>query len=322
MTEDSSITQKKVTTNAAETRQGVVLNIQSGLLEGSERFLDNPSFTIGSDTTADIILLDDGIAPTHAMFSISRSLLGVTIAIRALADGVVVNDVPLGIEETTHSQQEIQFTLAGIKLNICDSKGYTYQLQGSEDHLVENSVESESNKSVKPTALAISAVVCFSLSALLFTYSFEQNSPDDNTPVNIEIQSDEGRDKFLLQLKQKIKDSDLDNLLEAKKKGLNGIEVSGRLQKSSENKWLTVLKWYDAQSNPPMLFNQVNRVSEKNSLPNIRYAWFGDSPYIVLQNNQKLDVGEVTKSGWKVDTIDDKGIMLSQSENRILLKFE
>ncbi len=306
----------------AETRQGVILNIESGLLADSERFIDKPGFVIGSGKEADILLLDEGIAPTHLVISITRSMLGVSISVHALAEGVLLDDNPLEIEETSHSQQELEISVMGVRLKIQDAKGYVYKSDATEENTTDNTTEPHQQENRLPVFLAISAILCFGISTFLFMYSFDTPSLESNNNTDIEVPYDEHRDRFILQLKQKMKEAELDTLLEVRKKSSNGIEVTGNLRNNHDKKWLAVLQWYDAQQNPPLLFNQVNKVTNNHNLPLIKFAWFGKEPYIVLQNNQKVLVGQTINSGWKVDTVDAKGITLSQAENRILLKFE
>ncbi len=330
MTQDIPPPQKKKEMQSnVETRQGVILSIDSGLLSGSERFIDKPSFLIGSGTDADIILLDEGIAPVHLVVSITRSMLGVSVSIHALGDGIILGDRVLAIDETTHSQNELQLNLAGVDICIEDAKGYHYKqsvadnlsdplpvtdIDGKEDHL-----RSESNWSAP---LALAALTCLGLGIIPFTYDFNPDGTEGESTPGVEFSDEKNRDNFIVKLKKKMKEVKLDTLLNVQKKAPNGIEITGQLRKGYTQKWVSVLHWYDAQQNPPLLFNQVSKAADSSDLPSIKYVWFGKAPYIVLQDNQRVTVGQTINSNWKVETIDAKGIALSQADNRVLLKFE
>lgn len=322
-----------------ENREGVVLSIDTGLLARAERFIDKESFLIGADTDADIILLDEGIIPIHLAITISRSVFGISISLRAIAEGVILNNKPLAAEEVTHVQKIANIQIAGVQLRIQDAKGYRYADTSSEvneekssEDLEEISIEAakEGDSSGNGTGnrklllLASIAAACLGLATFLQAFDLvttEELQSIDSQPKDINKQKADPI-KFLSQLKERIEQAGLSSEIQARVINGDEISVDGSLQKGHEKKWFSVLQWYDAQQNPPQLFSKVEQGAEANNIPVMKYVWFGESPYVVLQNNEKVKVGETINGGWKIDKVNTSGVVLSMANRQFLVKFE
>ncbi len=315
-----------------EKREGVILTFLSGLLAGSERFIDKTNFLVGSSTDADIILLDDGIAPVHFAVGITRSMLGMNITLQAMADGVSLQGKMLQNQEIFNVQKIANIIIDGIELRIQDAKGFQYNIITSpepdeevvseEDNgiVIEHSENEEINKSKQMMMLASAAAACLSLGMFIAATNLGGGNDVSNN-MQESGRKTPSADKFLIKLKEEIKKNGLESQVRASVGSENSIIVAGNLHNSFVKRWMSVLQWYDVQNSPPLLFNNVSE-NKKNNLPKIKYAWFGENPYAVLYNDDKVSIGDTVVGGWVIEAIDTKGIFMSLADRRVLIKFE
>ncbi|MGH1350141.1 MAG: hypothetical protein ACRBBN_04945 [Methyloligellaceae bacterium] len=304
----------------------MILKFETGLMAGSERFIELTGFTIGSGSQADVILLDDDIFDEHIAINITRSLLGVSITVHALQENVQVSGTTLQINNTITRQSDIDITLSNTSLKIMDARGYVYNNNKAENDtkLPELDGETLSSLSLSKNMLALlSAIALIFIGLAIILFSSDTDEVTSNTAIATKPEKqDSDKKTFLLDLRNKVREVGLTPYISIKADTNNTLKVTGELQQTHSHKWRKILQWYDTQESPPPLFNQVIELSDQNNLPEIKLVNLGDQKYALLGNNRRAFVGETIDKDWKIESINDRGILVSKANQKILVQFK
>lgn len=314
-----------------ESLKGARVSILSGLLEGASLNIKKNSFVIGSSPEADIVLVDDGIAIEHALITISKSMLGTAVSVKALAEEVVCNDQTVSIESIVTSRGILNLTLAGIELQIAEctnTKIGKNSINKEEVYSTETKETSEKYVAKKKVfgnritvlLVTILSIFCYGLAFYMSSQS-EEAVEREFRDIKKEQVKELKPGEFLAKLRDVISAGGLKDQVSVKMKNKDSIQVIGVIRKGYVSKWETVLEWYDSYPNAPLLISDVTEQKEGRSLPSIALVWYGLEPYAIFSSGKKYRVGDIADSGWKVESISRDSITVVRSDDRVKIGF-
>lgn len=317
----------------------VYLLVKSGFLAGTERLIEDSNIFIGSDDSADIILLDEGVEPLHVQMSFERDVLGLKTTIRCLAAPVRVPIYgDLKINETRTVRGSTNITIGSVIIVVEDRKKSAIKISksSSKNALQENSSADKPQSSIalkdlkslsvfKSSSLLLgSGALLLSIIGLTFMIIANMMSGANNPsfsgiPLVEEKTSPEG---LAQQITTTLKDQGLLGPLSVAITQEGGVEVSGQVSKAQHSQWLDIMQWYDQKSGLPTIINLAEEKTTQDDLPNIKYVWFDiANPYVVLANGKRISTGQIVENGWKLKNITSDSVTLSLASRHVKINF-
>ena len=296
------------------------ISVDSGLHKGTERSFSKDEIIIGSGNTADIILLDDGIEDSHVSITVSKDIFGGIYYIKALSEGVEIENYgELKVDESISIRGDTGIKIKDTDLTLSNSNNKNSSV--SFIGILFQSLSRSFARGYSSMLLVLGMVLMLFGFLMLSDLIFQDNIVSDKPLSLAEVKKLTPND-FLIKLQQELQKRGLEKQISARIRNKNSIEVSGQTTEKTMPSWLGVLRWYDEQYPTPPLFNLVRQTKDVTNFPKIKYAWYGERPYIVLSNDQKVYLGDDLLNGWKVQKIDGSGVKLFSSEKTIMIKFE
>lgn len=287
---------------------GVRLVVEDGLHAGAKATIKSGSFTLGSNEKSDVVLLADDLAAHHAHITLMNPWTG---RLRIEAQDQPIRTIEGQVVE---NGRFIDLTLPA-------------QFQAGKAEFRVESVQDISRVKkigIIGGVLLLCALILPSITGFL-SYRPEAMMLDapatpsifGNAGVNQPASVQPGRDGMSLDqwrgtLQEKLAQAALVGQVGIEKGNTGNLVAVGTVEPQSLDKWRDVLKWYDSQNGAPLLVNNVTRGDVAVQIPTFRAVWVDAKPQVVLTNGQTASVGDTIAGGWKIESIDSSGVLLTR----------
>ncbi|MGX5845232.1 SctD/MshK family protein [Mesorhizobium sp. ArgA1] len=278
--------------------------VLSGLYCGLTGKLAPETNVIGSGLDADLIFVEQGLAPHH----LRVTLLANSIEVEALAAELnVKGSGNIAAGEGIVVPLPVVIHLGAMSILWSAQGAAPAGSSGTPRH------------SIPVLAFVLLGSVGIGALSAIFSYygsagASSANSPDakleskpthnfaDNPPTVAAAKD----------LQQEVDRAGLLNIKIGSAKGV--VTAEGTVTSASATSWQQVQQWFDHHTKGALtLVNGVITKEEKApSAIAVEAVWRGPSPYIVI-NGEKYFVGALLDDGWTVDRIEDSRVLLSRN---------
>jgi type III secretion protein D len=308
------------------------LSVQSGLHVGVRQGLAAGTYLVGRSMEADVVLMDDCLAPLHARLALEAD----GCEVESTADNVVLNGIILGAGETRIARYPADIVLNGVQLRCTRRPGkirfaflrhglgaaailicLILLLQGFPAGADKVTGNGDYVTAQRPKSLGCESD-CFS------RYQKRAGVSPNAKPAQASL-SDQGNTGRVgagpgaspATLKDAA-DGLRQRLLAA---GLTTVEIvsdttaitaRGSIDSAALGKWRDIEQWFDRTFGIAIvLTSQVEAKSLSPSAPlTVQAIWAGAGPYVIDGRGQKLFAGAVISDGWIVDRIEQNRVVL------------
>jgi type III secretion protein D len=286
--------------------------VESGLYAGLRSAAAEGTFTIGSGTESDIVLMERGFDQRH--FSIELS--GSSARLEAYGENVsIIGTGSLAAGETRKAPLPVTVSIGDVRLRWSANRP---------EPAPANHLTTWALAATAFVALAIVGLVIFYNSDARATLVSDQKSGraavgeavneshfvEDTTP-RIVLRRTSAETTFAAEeaLRAEIEKAGLLNISLQHDSGM--ITADGSVEPNAVARWRHVQEWFDHRFNgAPALVNGVNVKAEK--LPAsiaVEAIWHGVQPHVLVRG-QKYFVGAVLDNGWTIDRIETDRLLL------------
>jgi type III secretion protein D len=309
------------------------LSVQSGLHVGVRQGLAAGTYLVGRSMEADVVLVDDCLAPLHARLALEAD----GCEVESTADNVVLNGIMLGAGETRIARYPADIVLNGVQLRCTRRRGkirfaflrhglgaaailicLILLLQGFPAGADKVTGNGDYVTAQRPKSLGCDSN-CFSKyprqrAAISPTSMPAPASPSDQANTG-RVGAGLGASPATL---KDAADALRQRLLAA---GLTTVEIvsdtaaitaRGNIDSAALGKWRDIEQWFDRTFGITIvLTSQVEAKSSSPSAPlTVQAIWAGAGPYVIDGRGQKLFAGAVISDGWIVDRIEQNRVVL------------
>ncbi|WLH14884.1 FHA domain-containing protein [Pseudomonas hefeiensis] len=292
-----------------------VLGITHGLHQGVCLPLDQPVYILGSAANADLLLSDAGIVERHMALRFTDG----QVAIEAIGGDVFVCAshareilIPAGKGHRAHLPVDIRLGEARLTL----SRGAV---------CLEPIAAVAITPSWQRKSRWIIALLLMFLCVGAFAFRGEPVSPlalstvdkaaalaAHDAPKNTVVQARVWLEQQLATLGlHQIKVSEVDGQLSA----------HGSYGPTQKGQWLGVQQAFDGRFGQQVML--LSGVVARNEIakPRVRFqaVWFGDNPYVINDNGERLFPGAVLNDNWLLERIENDEVILARGEERFTL---
>ncbi|WP_316200465.1 MULTISPECIES: FHA domain-containing protein [unclassified Bradyrhizobium] len=309
------------------------LTIRSGLHAGVRQELDSGTYLVGHSMDADVVLMDDCLAPLHARFALEADCC----EIEGTADNVLLNGTLLGAGEARFSRYPADVVLNGIQLRCTRKRRttrYTFLRYGLGTAAIlvclalllqgfPAGADKVPGDGGYATAERLRSPRCDSDCSTKYPSRHAPNSPAPTlTPARLPGQDRTGR----AGAEPGAPVADLNSAADALRQRLltaglttveivsdsNAITARGNIEPAALGRWRDIERWFDGTFGIAIvLTSQVEAKSVKRSAPlTVQAIWAGNGPYVIDGRGQKLFAGAVISEGWIVDRIEQDRVVL------------
>jgi hypothetical protein len=275
---------------------GLALAVEKGAHRGASATSRAGTMSLGSSLDNDVVLISDNLAASHARLSLVDGWRG-RLRIEARGAPVKLSDgriVAMG-------------RYADVELPAL------FQAGGAEFRASSLHDLGQARKFAFPVlALALLALLLPSFAGVmggLFRSAPQISAPQ--TPQPITLSAEDG-ERWLERMRSRLRDTGLAGQITVERGGAGAIVAGGTIDPASQDRWRDVLKWFDSQSGAPLLLNNVTRSDSPQVLPSFRAVWLDAKPQVVLLSGQTAGIGETISGGWKIEAIEQTGVLLSR----------
>ena len=310
------------------------LSVQSGLHVGVRQGLPGGTYLVGRSMEADIVLMDDCLAPLHARLALDAE----GCEVESTADNVVLNGIRIDAGETRIARYPANIVLNGIQLQCTRRRAkirFAFLKQGlgaaavltclalvlqgfpaGADKVVGNGKSASAQRrgltgcepdcfnkytGTRAATLARSTLAAASLPGQATTGTGGARPGPGGSPT-LQGAADA--------LRQQLTTA-----------GLTAIEIvsdaaaitaKGSIDPTALGKWRDVQQWFDRTFGIAIvLTSQVEAKSPSPGAPlTVQAIWAGAGSYVIDGRGQKLFAGAVVGDGWIVDQIERKRVLL------------
>lgn len=291
-----------------------VLGITHGLHQGVCLSLDKPVYMLGSAANADLLLSDAGIAERHVALRFTEG----QVAVEAIGGDVFVRGrrareilIPAGKGHRAHLPVDIRIGEARLTL-------------------------SHGAASVEPIAAAVTsppqrrtrwfiALLLMFLCVGAFAFRDESVAPLAlSTAAKVAPPTEHPESTRTVAQAKAWLEQQLGVL------GLHHIkvgEVDGQLSAhgfygpTQKSQWLGLQQAFDSRFGQKVLLLPDVVARHEIAKPRVRFqaVWFGDNPYVINDNGERLYPGAALSDNWMLERIENHEVVLARGEERFTL---
>ncbi|WP_439360234.1 SctD/MshK family protein [Bradyrhizobium sp. DASA03007] len=279
--------------------------VLSGLYTGLRGKAPVGDSLIGSGLDADMIFVEQGLAPYHLRIIPQRD----SIEVEALAAGISVD----GHESITSGERVSVPLPAIVHVGAMSIRWSTQDFpQAGPSNRSRGSI-------VALSLLLLSSVAIGTVSTIFAPTDSAVALSTDSLPVAevaakpaINHYEASGADGIAELLRHEIERRGLLDIKVGSGPGV--VTAEGTVTPNLVAKWQEIQQWFDHQTNgTPTLVNAVAVKEEKApSSIAVQAVWRGSEPYLLI-GGQKYFVGALLSNGWTVDRIEDGRVLLSRN---------
>ncbi|MBT2297566.1 SctD/MshK family protein [Pseudomonas fluorescens] len=300
---------------AATGKARPVLVITHGLHQGGSLPLDQPVYILGSTSDADLLLSDAGIVERHMALRFTDG----QVAVEAIGGDVFVGGtharemlVPAGKGHRAHLPVDIRIGEARLTLSC----GTAALAPVAASAIV-------SSRQRKPRWMVALLLMFLCVGAFAFR----------GEPVPLQVLS--AADKAALLA---VHHEPRTSLVRARAwleqqlatSGLNQIKVSevdgqlsarGTYGPTQKSQWLGLQQAFDGRFGQQVMLLPDVLARNETTRPRVRFqaVWFGDNPYVINDNGERLFPGAVLNDNWRLERIESDEVILARGEERFTL---
>ncbi|WP_040637791.1 MULTISPECIES: SctD/MshK family protein [Microvirga] len=278
--------------------------VLSGLYCGLTGQLAPGTNVIGSSFDADIVFVEQGLAPHH----LSITLRVNSIEVEALAAGCNV--------ESSGNIAAGECSVVPLPaVTDLGAMSILWSVQGAEP--AGSSIAPRLSIPV-PALVLLGSIGIGAVSAILSYYgsagALSANSPDarPESKLTYNLGDNQTIVAAARDMQQEVDKAGLLNIKIGSAKGV--VTAEGTVTSASATSWQQVQQWFDQRTEGALtLVNRVITKEEKSpSAIAIEAVWRGPSPYVVVKG-EKYFIGALLDDGWTVDRIEDRRVLLSRN---------
>jgi hypothetical protein len=315
------------------------MRIASGLHAGVEQVLAGGEHTFGSGTTADFVLLDDGLEPLH--FTVR--LYDGRARIEALAEPCDVDGIgSLDAGESCECKLPVGIAVGACRVEFTGLTAHNTLPNAFGPSQLLGSVQ----RHPMPYLVGLTAVVALGIvGARISTWERSPTvrsqtiaaaaSPSSRVgaPANAAVrqgdtQVDAGRkparprpapDEVVKALKRELEEAGLLNI--AVEAGSGVVAASGTVTPDAAAQWLVLQRRFDERYLGEItLINDVAVQAEQLPALQIEAVWRGPNPHLIIRG-EKYPEGSVLESGWAVKHIEAERVVLERHGRRVTIRY-
>nr|WP_281460068.1 FHA domain-containing protein [Pseudomonas sp. P13] len=291
-----------------------VLSITHGLHQGVCLSLEKPAYLLGSAASADLLLSDAGIVERHVALRFTDG----QVAVEAMGGDVFVRGphareilIPTGKGHRAHLPVDIRIGKARLTL-------------------------SHGTASLEPIAAAITsppqhktrwfiALLLMFLCVGAFAFRDESVSPlalstaDKVALPTVHPESTNTVAQARAWLEQQLGTLGLRHIKVGEIDGqLSAHGFYGPTQKSQ---WLGLQQAFDSRFGQKVMLLPEVVARKEIAKPRVRFqaVWFGDNPYVINDNGERLYPGAALPDNWMLERIENHEVVLARGEERFTL---
>ena len=280
------------------------ISVGTGLHAGFTSTLSRRSFTIGSGSGCDLVLLDDNIKDLHATISISQSVFGCAVQIESTQSDVKLDDVAIQ-PKTPSPFDTLPAKLSLGSVEVCFA--------------AHDKAKPKGLQALGDVALRASVIIMVILLILIGLDLASQPVGNDRTETtsipDAEVVENTTSSDLTEALRNRIAEAGLAEGLTVTETP-EALFVTGRLSPEQMNRWQLIHKWFDAQPNAELLSTNLRSAPILEDFPAVASIKLSGSPQVRFLNGRVARVGDTVQNGWKVISISAEGLKL-QNGNEI-----
>lgn len=275
---------------------GLTLHVNKGSHRGARFPARNGRLSVGSGLDNEAVLLADNLAPAHFTLNLIDSWRGV-LRVEAKDQAIRTRD-----GKSVDAGRYIDLKMPAH-----------FQAGDAEFEVVAPKDTAKIRKFALPVIALLALAILLPSLVSLISGPF-RHVPTLPSPLELTAPlTDAGSlEKWQEQLREKVREATLGGQVMIERGPTGNLVAVGSVDPASLEKWRDVLKWYDALGNGPLLVNNVSKGEANAVLPNFRAVWVDSRPQVVLSNGQSAGIGDTIPGGWKIEAIDNSGVLLSR----------
>jgi hypothetical protein len=289
----------------------ILLEVTDGLHTGAQLALDSESHSIGSSVESDIVLRDEGVAPSHARLRLSGS----SVEIEAFGGDVLLEK---GMVPQGHGQKcrlPLNARIGGAMVRI------GHQQQGAERSFLSRTLALTLVGLVGVFILSVVANQLSMADAKHVPIALAAALPATGTEASAATGSDASVAALMRDLTRKIEEAGIGPLAINADDGR--ISVSGTVPKDRSHAWANVQAWFDQTHGAKFMLASAVTVAGAEAAPRLalQAIWYGNRPYIITADGARYHEGAFIENGWSVRQIGEDALILGKDGATISLKY-
>ncbi|MBS3647176.1 hypothetical protein KEU06_00865 [Pseudaminobacter sp. 19-2017] len=291
---------------------GILMEVTDGLHTGAQLALHGESHSIGSSVESDIVLRDEGVAPSHARLRLSGS----SIEIEAYGGDVLLER---GVVPQGHGQKcrlPLNARIGGATVRI------GHQQQGAEERPF-------LSRTLALTLVGLVGVFILSVAANQLSIAGARHVPETLaaphpatvTEASAAIGYGASVAAATRDLARKIEEAGIGPLDIHVDDGR--ISVSGTVPKDRSQAWTNVQAWFDQTHGAKFMLSSDVVVAGAETAPRLalQAIWYGNRPYIITADGARYHEGAFIENGWSVKQIGGDALILVKNGATISLRY-
>jgi hypothetical protein len=289
----------------------ILLEVTDGLHAGAQLALDGEFHSIGSSVESDIVLRDEGVAPSHARLRLSGS----SVEIEAFGGDVLLEK---GVVPQGHGQKcrlPVNARIGGAMVRI------GHQQQGAERSFLSRTLAMTLIGLVGVFILSVVANQLSMADAKHVPKALAAALPATGTEASAATGSDESVAVATRDLARKIEEAGIGPLDIDVDDGR--ISVSGTVPKDRSQGWANVQAWFDQTHGAKFMLASTVAVAGAEAAPHLalQAIWYGNRPYIITADGARYHEGAFIENGWSVKRIGEDALILGKDGATISLRY-
>jgi hypothetical protein len=296
----------------------VSFDVVGGLHKGARLDLTESTYTIGSDTAADIVLRDSGIADLHARLRYRSGRVELE-AIGGAVDLANGEAVPEG--RGRRCRLPLDLKVGGAQIRLEDSRPAKRGLVFTDRPLLVlvSIVAVVFVLSIATKGLSRAAPEPWTQQAAASQSVITTSIPAsaNTTPAGKGTLAERARE----QLDTHLAESGLDSLTVDNDEGR--LVVSGTIPSGRHDAWRNIQAWFDqAYGGQVLLASKVKTgVTDQKPRLALRAIWYGQRPYIITADGARYHEGAFLNDGWIIEEIGNDRLLLARNGTTVALKY-
>jgi hypothetical protein len=301
--------------------------VTSGLHVGVSVPMEQRRYCIGSSLAADIVLLDSGIAPEHAVLQVERR----SVRLEAIGGdvGLPTGLIPKGHGSYLQLPADLALGEATIRIFLPGKDS------AAEGIAARSPGRAGSSRSWISSWRAILPVIALCMAGGVTIFAMSMAKPDANMTAPVSTATPGAvaagglaknktaelpqMDEVLRDLTIHIDQAGLHALKTAVKDGR--LTVTGALDKRDAETWSALQRWFDQTYGRQIILSANVSIGEGKAAAPLRLqaVWYGANPYVIAADGAHYYEGSTLDSGWVIREIGaDRALLVRNGESLAL----
>ncbi len=284
------------------------VEVLSGLHLGSTGSIDEAQFTIGSETSNDVMLLDDEVLGPNIRFTSQRSVFGPLLTIVTDRSDVSANNQVLspGVE-TAPLRLPCEIAVGGVRIRFSNAdKRAPLNLYHFEAIAV-------------PLLFAV-GLGAFGLQAVLdFTPDppLALTAPQAEEPGAAAAPRQSAAEISIAQIDQ----AGLSQFLTVTSSDQGIVNITGSLPAALIPDWRETRRAIDQLTTGDVVVSNVTEAPQLRDFPPVAAIELGDNPMILFANGKRARIGDPVRDEWIIDAIERQSVTLKRNTETVVVRF-